>query len=205
MVDLRGPQGVPPVDQDHLPGDAAEQSGVLGGGVAAPHHHDGFPLVEHPVAVGAVVHPPAGELPLPGHPQLPGAGPGGDHHGAGQIGAAVRLHRLGICDQVHPRHLGEDGAGAEPLGLLPHLVGQSVPGDPLLKAWIIVDLMGLGHLAAGDQGLQYHAVQTGPGGVQGGGVPTGAAADDDHVVDMLHGDCSFFPGSPAFPRGPAEV
>ena len=75
VVDLGGPQGIPAVDQDHLLGDAAQDQGVGGGGVAAPHHDHRFAFVPHAVAGGAVGHAPAGEGGLIGKAQRSGIGP----------------------------------------------------------------------------------------------------------------------------------
>ena len=186
MVDLGGPEGIPPVDQNDLFRDPGEEHSVCRRGVSPAHHRHGLALVGHPVAGGAVVDAPAHQLLLARKAQAPGPGAGGDHHGPGLEGALTGLHRLHRSGQICLVDLCQLRPGAEPLRALLHLLAQGEAVDPLFKAGIVVDLHGQGHLPAGGELLQHHHVQVRPGCVEGRGVTAGAAADDDHIVDVLH-------------------
>ena len=184
MVDPGGPQGIPPVNQNHLFGNAAEEHGVCGGGVAASHDYHRLALVAHPVAGSAVGHTPAGEGSLVREAQRSGIGAGGQHHGSAVEGALTGLQNLGRGGEIHALHLGIRAFGAETLRLPLHLLRQGEAVDSILKTGIVVDLLRQGHLPAGRELLQHQSVQPRPGCVEGRSVAAGAAAHYDQIVNM---------------------
>ena len=184
VVDLGGPQGVPAVNQNHGLGDAAQDQGVGGGGVAAPHHDHRLAFVPHAVAGGAVGYAPAGEGGLIGKAQRSGIGPRGQHHSFGEKCPLAGLQNLGGRGEVHALHLGVLCLCAEALRLPLHLLAQGEAVDPLLKAGVVVDLLGQGHLPAGGELLQHQGVQPGPGGVEGRSIAAGPSAHHDHLKNM---------------------
>ena len=115
-----------------------------------------FISVHHAVAGGAVRHPPAPQLLLPGQSHLPWRGPGGQHHSSGPHLPLTGLDDLGNRSQLHTGHLGEAGLHPEalrtPLHLLPQLEAIHSPFEP----WVVVHLSGGCHLSPGGQLLQHH-------------------------------------------------
>ena len=102
------------------------------------------------------------------------------------------IQRFGI-DTIPTLMLFKDGKA---LGALLHLFAQRKAVDAAFKAGIVVDLLRQRHLPAGGELFQYHYRKPASGGVQSGGVSGGAAADDDHVINLLH---SHALTAPAFP------
>ena len=87
---------------------------------------------------------------------------------------------------IFPERLRQLRHRAEALGALLHLLTQCKAVDAAFKAGIVVDLLRQRHLSAGGELFQHQRGKSGTGGVQGGGVSGGAAADDDHIIDLLH-------------------
>ena len=166
VVDLRGPQLVPAVHQDHPFGDTAQKQGVAGGGIPAAHHGDRFALVAHPVAGGTVGHTPAHQGLLACKAQLPGIGSGGKDYRPGIKGPLAGLQRLGGSGQLHALHLCVRCLRTEPLCLPLHLLRQGEAVDPVLIAGIVVDLLRQGHLPACREFLQHQCIQPGPGCIE---------------------------------------
>ena len=185
VIDLGGPQGVSAVDEDHFFRHAAEKEGICRGGIAAAHHDHRFALVKHPVAGGAVGHAPAQQLRLSGNAQRSGVCAGGQHHGFPPEDSLAGLHELGNRRQIHAEDFCVFAACPEALRLLLHLLRQREAIDPVLKAGIVVDLLGQGHLPTGGQFFQHDGVQPRPCRVQGGGVAARAAAHHEHIINMI--------------------
>ena len=86
--------------------------------------------------------------------------------------------------------------GIDTIPTLLHFFAQRKAVDAVLKAGIVVDLLRQRHLPACGELFQHQRGKFGTGGVQGGGVSGGTAADDDHIIDLLH---SHALTAPAFP------
>ena len=179
------------MNQNDLFCNAAEQQGVCGGGVAPAHHHNGLAPVKHPVTGGAVGHAPAHQRLLVVHTQLSWVGSGGKNDCLAQKGPLAGLQHLGAGGEIQPLHLGVLGPRAEPPRLGLHLLRQGEAVYTVLKAGVVVDLLGQRHLSPGGQLLQDQRVQARPRGVEGGGIAAGPSADDDHIVNVAvcHGNC----------------
>ena len=81
-----------------------------------------------------------------------------------------------VFDVLHPQ------VGAEPQGLLAHLVHQLGTGDARTEAGEVLDLGGGHQRAAERSALEDHGCQLGARGVDGRGVSGRAGSDDDDVV-----------------------
>ena len=94
-------------------------------------------------------------------------------------------------------HLGQLGFRAEAFGARLHLLAQFKPVNAFVKPGIVVDLGGLRHLPAHGQLFQHERIQPCAGGVQRGGIAARAAADHDHIINVLHDSSllSFPPGN----------
>ena len=60
---------------------------------------------------------------------------------------------------------------------------QGVAVDAVLKARIIVDLVGQSHLASGGQLFHHNGIQSGPGCVKSRSIACGASANDHSIVN----------------------
>ena len=81
-----------------------------------------------------------------------------------------------------PHHL-----RADMLGLLLHLLHQPGALDDVGEAGIILDVGGDGELAAGLDALDDDRREAGAGGVDGGGEPGRAGAEDEHAGGVGRG------------------
>ena len=196
MIDLRCPQAVPAVDEVDLFCDAGQGQGIRCGGVAAAHHCHGLAPIGRAVAGGAIVNTLSCERFFAGNAQGTGRRAGGDDHRAPLKNTLAGLQRLDFPGKANLIHLRQLRHRAEALGALLHFFAQRKAVDAAFKAGIVVDLLRQGHLPACGELLQHQRGKPGTGGVQGGGVSGGAAADDDHIIDLLH---SHALTAPAFP------
>ena len=189
LQDALGPEGVAAVHDRHLGGDVGEVEGLLDGGVAAADHHHLLAAEEEAVAGGAGRDAEALELGFRGQAQPLGLGAGGDHEGVAAIGVAGiardperPLSQFDLDDVV-----GHD-AGADMLGLQPHLLHQPGALDDVGEAGIILDVRGDHELAAGLEARDEHRLQHGARRIDGGRVAGRPRADDDELgVAMTHG------------------
>jgi hypothetical protein len=78
--------------------------------------------------------------------------------------------------------------GAEMLGLLLDVFDQNGALDTVGKAREILDQRGERELAAGLVSSNDERLQISAGGVNGGGIPSAAGADDDDVVHCFIGE-----------------
>jgi len=106
----------------------------------------------------------------------------------------VHQQAVGALPQVHVRNRPVPRLGAEALGLILESVHHLRPEDPFRKAGIVLHVGRGGELAAGLRPHEDEGRQVGAGGVEGGGPPGRARADDHDVphlrvrkVDALEG------------------
>ena len=129
--------------------------------------------------------------------QRPGAGGDDDRPRPGRWARRRRGRR------PRPRRAGSTGRpgwpsrsrsrrrSAPPAARMPH--HQLGAHDPVGEAGVVLDVGGQHQLAAGlvagrgRLALEHQRRQVGPGGVDGGGEPGRAGADDDHSVDVVGG------------------
>ncbi len=76
----------------------------------------------------------------------------------------------------------EPDLGAEAPGLLAHLFDQLGPEDAVREAGVVLDLGGDGELAAGLRAFEHDRRQVGAGGVERGGQPGRAGAENGETV-----------------------
>jgi hypothetical protein len=196
MIDLHCPQAVPAVDEVDLFCNTGQGQGVRCGGVAAAYHRHGLAPIGRAVAGGAVVNALSNKRFLAGNAQGTGRRAGGDDHRAPLKDALAGLQRLDLPGKAGLVHLRQLRHRAEALGTLLHFFAQCKAVDAALEAGVVVDLLRQRHLPAGGELFQHQRGKPGTGGVQGSGISGGAAADDDHVIDLLH---SHALTAPAFP------
>ena len=91
-------------------------------------------------------------------------------------------------------YLSQFGFGAEAFRARLHFFAQFKAVNALVKAGVVINLRGLRHLPTGRQLFQHERIQPGTGGVQRGGIAARAAADDDHIIDVIHIHSFFLPG-----------
>jgi len=138
----------------------------------------------------------ANECLLAGNAQGAGCRAGGDDHRAALKDALAGVQGLDppgkacLVDLCQLRHR------TEALGALLHFFAQRKAIDAVLEAGVVVDLLRQPHLPAGGEPFQHQRGKPGTGGVQGSGVSGGTAADDDHIIDLLHNRVLT---APAFP------
>ena len=178
------------MDEGDLAGEAGQECGLLGGGIAAPNDRDGLTAIEMAVAGRAGADAVPAERSLDSEPACRGSGRD-DHCVAGVIAdRAARGIAAGIVGGANPerplRELDlEHGLplanGPEALGLLAHQIHQVRAVDPVGKPREVVHGGRESQLAPGLLTLEDQGGQIGAGGVQGGGQSGGSRADDDQA------------------------
>ena len=133
---------------------------------------------------------------LAGNAQGAGRRAGGDDHRAALKDALAGVQGLDLPGKTYFVHLRQLRHRTEALGALLHFFAQRKAVDAVLKAGVVVDLFRQRHLPAGGELFQHQRGKPASGGVQGGGVTGGTAADDDHIIDLLHNRVLT---APAFP------
>ena len=184
------------MDEVDLLGNTGKGECVRRGGVAAAHHRHGPATIGRAVTGGAVVKALSNERFLAGNAQGTGRRAGGDDYRAALKDALAGVQRLDLAGKAYFVHLRQLRHRAEAFRALLHFFAQRKAVDAVLKAGIVVDLLRQRHLPACGELFQHQRGKFGTGGVQGGGVSGGTAADDDHIIDLLH---SHALTAPAFP------
>ena len=170
-------------DRD-LAGVFGEEHRFLGRGEPAADHQHLTAGEELAVAGRAVGHAAAGVFGFPFEPELARAGTGGHQDAEGPQIAARGVHDLDIALHIQTGRLGAKELGAEILRLPAHR-GRQRPTAGRADARIIDHFIGDGDLAAEIGLLQdQHAVAR-PGQIQARGQAGGAAADHNHVIEIL--------------------
>ena len=131
------------------------------------------------------------------------------------VGAVLACRRPttpnGPSREVDAVGVGGDELGAEALGLLAELRHQLGPEDAVGEAGVVLDVGGEHELAAGADALDDDGLQVGAAGVDGGGEPGGAGADDDELVEIRHsrprfrGERSVHTNAPAITKIPPRI
>src|SRR3954447_11691361 len=186
--DLRGAELVAAVHDLDLGGELAQEDRLLHRRVAAADDDRRLVAEERGVAGGAVGHAAAAELVLAGDAELAVLGPHGQDHGAGQVFVVPHVDAVypaGLVGQLNARDLVGDEPRAEALGLVAELLHELGAHDPVGETRVVLDVGGLLEQAAPEQALDHERTQIDARGVQRGRVSGRAAADDDHVLDVL--------------------
>ena len=184
--DLRRPEVVAAMDDRHLRREAGEERGLLHRGVAAADD-DQFLLAEERAVTGrAGRHAAPLVLRLAGQPEPAGARAGRDDHRAGLVFLVLDPDAEGALGEVDPRHVVRDEFGAEALRLPAELGHHLGPHHAVGVARIVLDIARDHQLAAPVEALDHERGEVRPRGVEGRGVPGGAAADDDQVTCVSH-------------------
>ena len=99
----------------------------------------------------------------------------------GPTGARSSCCRLSSPGQVDLADVVPHYARADMLGLRLHFLHQPRPLDDVAEAGVIFDVGGGGQLAAGLDALNDDGAHAGARGVDGGGEPCGAGAEDEQA------------------------
>ena len=160
-----------------------QERGFLHGRVAAADHRDVLVAEEEPVTGGAGAHAHADQGLLAGHAEVAGRGAHREDDGTGPVGLVTHGDRLDRPVQRHRVDVFHAQVGAEPQGLLAHLVHQFRAGDAVAEAGVVLHLGG-GHQRAAELGaLEHQGRQLRAGRVDRRGISGRTGADDDHVMD----------------------
>src|SRR5205807_9561379 len=100
------------------------------------------------------------------------------------------VQRSGLGPELDPGRLIGDKASAKSFGLGAEALHHLGPHDPLGKAGVVLDFGGLLEQASPRESLDHQRLEVGASGIERGRVTGGAAADDDHVLDVCHGKAS---------------
>ncbi len=179
--DRIGGQPVPAHQQVHLGRVLGERQRGLGRRIASADHRHLLAGVGKRVASGAVVHPGADVLRLPGHPHAPVGAAGGDDQGEAAVFSPVGGHHGVIAAQaVDLDHFGGlDHFDVGPPGLFAQAVAEFESADRFREAGHVLDLARDVGVAADELALDYQGVGTVLGGKYRGGQAGRPAADDD--------------------------
>ena len=135
------------------------------------------------------MHTSAEELLFSGDAQMLRTRASGNHQRFAVIHALRGLGSLHFRLQRQLCHFRISGLGAIFFCLLAHLLSQCVAVNPIDIAGIIVDLRRFHHLPAGCQLFQHHHGHSGSCGIERCGIAAGAAAHDDHIINLAHKYC----------------
>ena len=186
LHDLRGPQRVAAMHDLHLAAEAGQVERLLHRRIAAADHHDVLVLEEEAVAGRARGEAATHQRALLRQVQRAGGGSGGDDHGLGLVGRALRADHERVAGEVHARHVLGDHVGAEALGLLAHRLHEVGADDAVHEAGIVLDQRGQHELPAGLHTREHERRQIAPGRVDGRRVAGRPGADDDHLARRRH-------------------
>ena len=177
------------VHQRDLAGDVGEVQRLLHGGVAAADHADFLVAVKETVAGGAGRHALAHEGFFRGQAQVFGRGARGDDERVTGIDAAVARERERTLAEIDLVDVVEDDLCLEALGVLQEALHQRRALHAVHVGGPVVHLGGGGELSALRHAGDEHGVQVGARGVNGGGVASGARAEDQNfrVLGDGHG------------------
>ena len=188
--DLRGAELLAAVHERDLGGELGQEDRLLHRRVPAADHDRLAVAEERGVAGGAVADPAAPQLLLAGYAQFLVLGAHRQDHGAGAVLRVPHPHAVQTPDLARQRHAGDVvGLQARPeaLGLVAELLHHLRPHHAVWESGVVLHVGGLLQQPTPREALEHERVQVGTGRVQGRRVPGGAAADDDHVLDLAHG------------------
>ena len=174
-----------------LAGKFGEVDGFLHRTVTAADHIHLVILKERGIAGGAEGDAATGELALILTADGAGEGTGGDNDGLGLVLALIADDLLDLAAEVNA--LDDIGAAlsTELCRLLAHAGDQTATALTLDHlAGIVLDLVGLGDLAAVLSLFDNQCAQTGASGIQAGGESGGAGTEDDNIIDCTHIKCA---------------
>ena len=118
------------------------------------------------------------------------SGTRGDDHSFRHINTVIRFDRFDIAMKLYGQNLCILRFGTEALRTALHFHTQGKTVNAFVKAGEIINLDGFVHLSAGGHFLNDQRGKTGTDRVERGGVTGRPAADDDHVIQILHNDRS---------------
>jgi len=176
------PELVATMDHDDLVGELGEEHPLLDRGVAAADHHDLLAAVEEAVAGGAGRDATTVERVLARYAQASRIRSRRQNHRPCPIVGLVAVHDepvVGVPGQ--PLDLLHHDARAELLGLLDHALRQLRARDGLVETGVVLDLFGLGDLAAGQAFLEDEGVELPSTRVDARGKAGGSSTDDRYV------------------------
>ncbi len=180
--DAGGAEGIAPMDEVDLGGEAGEVGCFFAGGIAATNHDDGL-VAEHgegAVAGGAVGDAELFEFVFTGDIEVTMAGTAGDDEGLGVDLFAIDHEADGGFAEVNGIDGGEPDLSAEFLGLFLHAGHQFVAIDALWETGEVFDDAGGGQQAPGHGAGEDEGGEIGSGGVDGGGQAGTSRTNDDN-------------------------
>ena len=193
-VDGVGAQGVTTMDQMNVRADARKIDGIARCRVAAAHHGDFLAAEKTAVARRAVRHAAAGELLLAGDAQRTRLRARCDDDGPDAIFVSKRRDdAFGICLKIELGHFLVEGNGAEAGRLRTHGESEVERLHSFCETRVVVELLGIDHLAARAHALERRRSQAGTGRVERSRHARRTLADDRNIeFSGFHDDP--FPG-----------
>lgn len=184
---LGGTKLVAAVDDRDLAGKLGQIHGLLDRTVAAADDINLVVLEEGRVARGAEGDAAAGELALVFAADGAGEGAGGDDDGLCLVLALVADDLLDLTAEVNALDDIAAALGTELRRLLAHARDQTAAALALdALAGIVLDLVGLGDLAAVLSLFDDQGAQTGAAGVQSGRKTGRAGAENNNIINLAH-------------------
>ena len=141
------------------------------------------------VAGGAVAHAAPAELLLAGYAQFLVLGAHRQHEGARlmlDVAHPYAVHPAQLARQLHARGVIGQQPGTETLGLVAELLHHLRSHDPRGEARVVLNVGRLLEQSSPREALDHQRTEVRARRVEGCGVARGAAAHDDHVLDLAH-------------------
>ena len=169
------------MEQVDLGREAGQVGRLLERGVAAADDGDLAVPEEEPVAGRARRHAAAAQAGLAVEPEPQRRRAGGDDHGLRAVLGAAGPDAERALGEVDPVDVDVDDARAEALGLGAHRGHQLGALDAVREARVVLDVAGEHQLAARRRTGEDDRLEVRARGVDRGGQPGRAGADDDHL------------------------
>src|ERR687891_983557 len=181
-----------PVDDDDLRRKAAEEGGFLHRRVATADDDDHLVAEERAVAGRAIGDAAPLEDLLRLQAELPRTRARGHDDAVRAVLLVADVHPERPLREIDAGHVVGDELGTETLRLTPEVGHHRRPEDPVGVARVVLDIARDHQLAAPVEPLDHEGIEIGARCVERRGVAGGAAADDDHVANVVHGKLSLY-------------
>ena len=170
----------------HASSIAGQEHSLLGRSKAAAQNKDVKSAEKLAVTGRTVGNAAAGIFLLTSKTDLARGGACGDDDRAASVGAAAGVQRLHFTLKVYTLDLGYSKFRAEIHGVPVHFIHKLRAGGAA-DTGIVDDLCGIHSLAARLVFLNDQRIEHGPGGIDTSRESGGTAADNNQVINLIHG------------------
>ena len=192
VVNFCGAEGVASVNEIHLFRKSGEVKRVRDRRIAATDHHNGLVLIKSAVAMRAVMHAASEKRRFALKTQLTRVSARGENDRARPNFTAVCYQLLDLARKLCRKQLAVFCDCAKSLCTRLHFHTERKPVNALVKAGVVVNVVGQRHLSARTHALQHQRVKPRARGVQRRRITRSASADNNCIVNVFHKDTPLY-------------